>query len=95
MEKKFTPNEKKVAPTEKKYSPIEKKFAPTDKKKAYVKPSEAEYKCYSINLHNFLKENGLRTMGEEKHSKTKRTAFIYKKTKELDKLLEQWSNNRK
>ena len=65
-----------------------------EKKKAYVKPSEAEYKCYSINLHNFLKEKGLKTMGEEKHAKTKRIAYIYKKTKELDKYLKIWSENR-
>ena len=66
---------------------IEKKEA----KKKYVKPSEAVYKCYSINLHNFLKEKGLRTIGEEKHAKTKRIAYIYKKTKDLDKYLEIWS----
>ena len=66
----------------------------SEKKKEYVKPSEARYKCYSINLHNFLKENGIKTVGEEKHAKTKRIAYVYKKTKDLDKYLQIWSDRK-
>jgi len=65
-----------------------------EKKKKYVKPSEARYKCYSINLHKYLKEMGLKTIGEEKHAKTKRIAYIYKKTKDLDKYLKIWSDEK-
>ena len=53
-----------------------------------------KYMCYSIHLHEFLKKNGLKTIGEVRHSKTGRTAFIYNKDEKLNCLLNTWSANR-
>ncbi|MFO7637535.1 MAG: DUF5659 domain-containing protein [Clostridia bacterium] len=52
------------------------------------------FHCYSVKLHAFLQSNGLEPVSEKRHQKTHKIAFIYEKTKKLDQLLTQWTNNK-
>ena len=50
------------------------------------------YCCYSINLRNYLYENGLRYELAALNPNSKKLFWVYIKTKELDKLLNKWSS---
>ena len=49
------------------------------------------YCCYSINLRNYLYENGLRYELAALNPNSKKLFWVYIKTEELDKLLTKWS----
>ena len=51
------------------------------------------YCCYSINLRNYLKENGLRYKLAALNPNSKELFWVYIKDKKLDELLNKWSAN--
>lgn len=53
------------------------------------------YCCYSLNLRNFLFKNGLRYEIAALNPNSKNLFWIYVKDEKLDKLLNEWSKNKK
>lgn len=51
------------------------------------------YRCYSVNLMQFLSDNGLRYILIAKDIKSNRQFWAYVKTKQFNKLLSDWINN--
>lgn len=51
------------------------------------------YCCYSLNLRNFLYENGIKYELAALNPNTQRLFWIYIKDKKLDVLLTKWSKN--
>ena len=51
------------------------------------------YCCYSLNLRNYLYENGLKYELAALNPNSKKLFWIYIKTKKLDELLTKWSAN--
>lgn len=49
------------------------------------------YCCYSLNLRNFLYENGLRYELAAKNPNSDKLFWVYIKDDKLDKLLLKWS----
>ena len=49
------------------------------------------YCCYSINLRNYLKENGLRYKLAALNPNSKELFWVYVKDEKLDELLTKWS----
>lgn len=49
------------------------------------------YCCYSINLRNYLKENGLRYKLAALNPNSKELFWVYIKDQKLDELLNKWS----
>ena len=49
------------------------------------------YCCYSINLRNYLKKNGLRYKLAALNPNSKELFWVYIKDKKLDELLNKWS----
>ena len=52
------------------------------------------YCCYSLNLREFLYENGLRYKLAALNPNSKSLFWVYVKTEKLDKLLSEWSANK-
>lgn len=52
------------------------------------------YCCYSINLRNYLKENGLRYKLAALNPNSKELFWVYVKDQKLDELLNRWSAKR-
>ena len=52
------------------------------------------YCCYSLNLRNYLYENGLRYKLAALNPNSKSLFWVYIKTDELDRLLTEWSENK-
>ena len=52
------------------------------------------YCCYSLNLRNYLYENGLRYKLAALNPNSKSLFWIYVKCEKLDKLLNEWSVNK-
>lgn len=52
------------------------------------------YCCYSLNLREFLYNNGLRYKLAALNPNSKSLFWVYVKTDELDKLLTEWSENK-
>ena len=52
------------------------------------------YCCYSLNLRNYLYENGLKYKLAALNPNSKSLFWVYVKNKELDKLLNDWSQNK-
>lgn len=52
------------------------------------------YCCYSLNLRNFLYENGLRYKLAALNPNSKSLFWVYVKDDKLDKLLNEWSANK-
>ena len=52
------------------------------------------YCCYSLNLRNYLYENGLRYKLAALNPNSKSLFWIYVKCEKLDKLLNEWSANK-
>ncbi len=52
------------------------------------------YCCYSLNLRNFLYENGLRYKLAALNPNSKSLFWVYVKDEKLDKLLNKWSSNK-
>lgn len=52
------------------------------------------YCCYSLNLREFLYENGLRYKLAALNPNSKSLFWVYVKTDKLDKLLNEWSANK-
>ena len=52
------------------------------------------YCCYSLNLRNFLYENGLRYKLAALNPNSKSLFWVYIKDEKLDKLLSKWSENK-
>ena len=52
------------------------------------------YCCYSLNLRNYLYENGLRYKLAALNPNSKSLFWVYIKTEKLDKLLTEWSMNK-
>ena len=50
------------------------------------------YCCYSINLRNYLYENGLKYELAALNPNSNKLFWVYIKTEELDKLLTRWSS---
>lgn len=53
------------------------------------------YCCYSLNLREFLYENGLRYKLAALNPNSKSLFWVYVKDEKLDKLLNEWSANKK
>lgn len=53
------------------------------------------YCCYSLNLRNFLYDNGLRYKIAALNPNSKSLFWVYVKDEKLDKLLNIWSENKK
>ena len=51
------------------------------------------YRCYSVNLMQFLSKNGVRYILIAKDIKSDRQFWAYIKTDEFNILLQQWINN--
>lgn len=52
------------------------------------------YCCYSLNLREFLYNNGLRYKLAALNPNSKSLFWVYVKDKKLDKLLTEWSANK-
>ena len=52
------------------------------------------YCCYSLNLRNYLYENGLRYKLAALNPNSKSLFWVYVKDEKLDKLLNEWSANK-
>ena len=52
------------------------------------------YCCYSLNLRDFLYENGVRYKLAALNPNSKSLFWVYVKNEKLDKLLSQWSANK-
>ena len=52
------------------------------------------YCCYSLNLREFLYENGVRYKLAALNPNSKSLFWVYVKTDKLDKLLTEWSANK-
>ena len=52
------------------------------------------YCCYSLNLRNYLNNNGLRYKLAALNPNSKSLFWIYVKNDKLDKLLSDWSANK-
>lgn len=57
-----------------------------------MKKLDKLYCCYSLNLRNYLYENGLRYEIAALNPNSKKLFWVYIKTKELDELLTKWSD---
>ena len=53
------------------------------------------YCCYSLNLRNYLYENGMRYKLAALNPNSKSLFWVYVKGEKLDKLLNNWSENRR
>ena len=53
------------------------------------------YCCYSLNLREFLYKNGLRYKIAALNPNSKSLFWVYIKDEKLDKLLNEWSANKK
>lgn len=53
------------------------------------------YCCYSLNLREFLYKNGLRYKIAALNPNSKSLFWVYVKNEKLDKLLDEWSANKK
>ena len=53
------------------------------------------YCCYSLNLRNYLRDNGLRYKLAASNPNTNGLFWVYVKDEELDRLLREWSANKK
>lgn len=53
------------------------------------------YYCYSLNLREFLYNNGLRYKLAALNPNSKSLFWVYVKDDKLDKLLNEWSANKK
>ena len=51
------------------------------------------YRCYSVNLMQFLSQNGVRYILIAKDIKSDRQFWAYVKTDIFNKLLKKWVNN--
>ena len=52
------------------------------------------YCCYSLNLRNYLFDNGLRYKIAALNPNSKSLFWVYVKDEKLDKLLNEWSENK-
>ena len=52
------------------------------------------YYCYSLNLRDFLSENGVRYKLAALNPNSKNLFWAYIKNEKLDKLLSEWSANK-
>ena len=53
------------------------------------------YCCYSLNLRKFLYDNGMEYELAALNPNSKSLFWIYVKTEKLDRLLSEWSANKK
>ena len=53
------------------------------------------YCCYSLNLREFLYKNGMRYKLAALNPNSKSLFWVYVKDERLDKLLNEWSANKK
>lgn len=53
------------------------------------------YCCYSLNLRNYLYENGMRYKLAALNPNSKSLFWVYIKGEKLDKLLNNWSANKR
>lgn len=51
------------------------------------------FSCFSINLHRFLKANGLKYLSKGTHANGK-IFFVYERDEKFEELLEVWSKNK-
>ena len=52
------------------------------------------YCCYSLNLRDYLYQHGIRYKLAALNPNSKKLFWVYIKTKELDKLLTEWSTRK-
>jgi hypothetical protein len=53
------------------------------------------YCCYSLNLREFLYKNGMRYKLAALNPNSKSLFWVYVKDEKLDRLLNEWSTNKK
>lgn len=59
-----------------------------------IKENVELYCCYSLNLREFLYDNGVRYKLAALNPNSKSLFWVYVKTEKLDKLLTEWSANK-
>lgn len=52
------------------------------------------YTCYSLNLRNYLNDNGLKYKLAARNPNSNRLFWVYVKNKQLNDLLTQWVNKK-
>ena len=52
------------------------------------------YCCYSVELRNFLSNNGIKYELCALNPNSKNMFWVYMRNKQLDKLLDEWSNRK-
>lgn len=53
------------------------------------------YCCYSLNLRNYLQDNGLRYKLAALNPTSQSLFWVFVKDEKLDRLLSEWSTNKK
>jgi hypothetical protein len=48
--------------------------------------------CYSCNMKDFLKSQGLRFVTKGRHPKTDKPFFVFEKSEELNKGIKKWND---
>ena len=51
------------------------------------------YRCYSVNLKEFMTRHNIRYFLVALDAKTRRTFWVYEKTQEFEILLQEWIDN--
>ena len=51
------------------------------------------YRCYSVNLKQFMTKHGIEYFLVALDAKTYRTFWVYEKTERFNILLQEWTNN--
>ena len=52
------------------------------------------YTCYSLNLRNYLNDNGLKYKLAARNPNSNKLFWVYVKDEELNKLLSKWDSNK-
>lgn len=52
------------------------------------------YTCYSLNLRNYLNDNGVKYKLAARNPNSNKLFWVYVKDKQLDGLLEKWTNKK-
>ena len=52
------------------------------------------YTCYSLNLRNYLNDNGLKYKLAARNPNSNKLFWVYVKNKQLNDLLAQWTNKK-
>lgn len=69
-------------------------FTKVQKEKEFMNDDVQLYTCYSLNLRNYLNDNGLKYKLAARNPNSHKLFWVYIKDKQLDNLLTQWANKK-